>query len=243
MTGPSHLLLLHSALGASDQFAPLLPLLARHFTVHTLDFEGHGSAPLRDRPFRIQHFAENVIGYLDTHRLNAIDLFGYSLGGYVALYLARTQPDRVSGVFTLGTKLRWSLEIAAREVKLLDAEKMRQKVPQFARTLEERHTAAGWKTVLAHTADMLTTLGAQPLLGETDFAMLPQRIRIGLGDRDTTVTLEESMAAYRALPRGELEVFPNTPHPLEKVPVERLARSVREFFASWGGVPPQPAAQ
>ncbi len=111
MTGPSHLLLLHGALGASDQFAPLLPLLARHFTVHTLDFEGHGPAPLRNRPFRIQHFAENVIDYLDAHRLNAIDLFGYSLGGYVALYLARTQPDRVSGVFTLGTKLQWSSDL------------------------------------------------------------------------------------------------------------------------------------
>jgi hypothetical protein len=34
----------------------------------------------------------------------------------------------------------------------------------------------------------------------------------------------------RALPNGELEVYPRTPHPFEKVSVDRLARSLIEFF-------------
>jgi hypothetical protein len=41
----------------------------------------------------------------------------------------------------------------------------------------------------------------------------------------------------RLLAEGELEVLPRTPHPLEKVPTERLARSIVEFL-----VPPPPAA-
>ena len=44
-----------------------------------------------------------------------------------------------------------------------------------------------------------------------------------VGDRDTTVSVEESAAAYRALPSGELMVLPRTQHPIERVDVYRLA--------------------
>jgi pimeloyl-ACP methyl ester carboxylesterase len=57
-------------------------------------------------------------------------------------------------------------------------------------------------------------------------------VRIAVGDRDATVGVEESAAVVRALAQGELEVLPRTPHPLEKVPVERLARSIVEFLAA-----------
>jgi hypothetical protein len=35
----------------------------------------------------------------------------------------------------------------------------------------------------------------------------------------------------RRLASGELEVHPRTPHPFEKVSLDRLARSLEEFFA------------
>jgi hypothetical protein len=31
------------------------------FDAHTLDFEGHGTSPLKNRLLRLAHFAENVI--------------------------------------------------------------------------------------------------------------------------------------------------------------------------------------
>src|SRR5258706_11557389 len=59
------LLLLHGALGSSDQLAELSELLTQHYNVHTFDFEGHGKTSSRERPFRIEHFAENILEYLD----------------------------------------------------------------------------------------------------------------------------------------------------------------------------------
>ena len=55
------LLLLHGVLGTSTQFKQLIPLLKDKYDVHTLDFEGHGSSPPQNRPFRSKHFAENVL--------------------------------------------------------------------------------------------------------------------------------------------------------------------------------------
>jgi pimeloyl-ACP methyl ester carboxylesterase len=225
------LLLLHGAIGASAQFDQFAFMLEQHFeAVHRVDFEGHGDAPLRDRPFRMAHFAENVRDYLAMHTISSINIFGYSMGGYVAVLLARTQPTLVKRIATLGTKYLWEAEGAAREVRLLDPEKIKAKVPAFARTLEARHTA-GWETVLAKTREMLTALGESPALTLPDFAAVQHRVRIMIGDKDTTAGIEDSLRVYRALPNAEFEVLPDSPHPLEQVQPYRITRSLIEFFA------------
>ncbi|HEY0070057.1 MAG TPA: alpha/beta fold hydrolase [Chloroflexia bacterium] len=224
------LLLLHGATGAGDQFAPLLPLLSPAFDLHTLDFEGHGTAPLRSRSFSIPHFEENVLDYLRQHSIESTHIFGYSMGGYVALALARSHPHVVESVATLGTKFYWDPEVAAREVALLDPEEIAAKVPHFATTLAERHTGAGWEQVLAHTRELLRSLGQAGGMRPQDVAGIEPRVRIMIGDRDSTVTLSESADIYHALPRGELEVLPATRHQFEKVSMERLAYTLTRFF-------------
>ena len=64
----------------------------------------------------------------------------------MACILARTHPNLVTGIATLGTKFYWDPEVAARETGRLDPQKIAAKVPHFARTLAARHPAAGWET-------------------------------------------------------------------------------------------------
>lgn len=225
------LLLLHGALGSSIQFAPLLPHLDGRYDVHPIDFEGHGAAPLAGRPFRIEHFAENVGGYLEQHHLESVDIFGYSMGGYVACTLALSHPHLVGRIATLGTKFHWDNETAKRETAFLDPEKIKAKVPHFARTLEDRHTAAGWETVVNRTADLLWSLAPIGGIRAKDVARFRQLVRIMVGDRDSTVSVEECAEMYRAIPNGQLEVLPGTRHELEKVSTERLVYSLTQFFA------------
>src|SRR5262245_1434341 len=139
----SHTILLHGALGDASQLAPLAERLAsvggRAVTV--LELPGHGTTPLTDGSFGIEAFAHAVVDALDESGIADADFFGYSMGGYVALYLAATAPTRVRRVATLATKLAWTPEVAARESSLLDAATIRAKVPKFAAALEQRHTA------------------------------------------------------------------------------------------------------
>jgi pimeloyl-ACP methyl ester carboxylesterase len=226
------LLLLHGALGASVQFGPLIASLEPSFRVHTLDFEGHGSAPSRGHPFRIQHFADDVVALLDRENIERADIVGYSMGGYVALHLATGQPGRVGRIATLGTKFWWDPATAAREAARLDPDTIRAKIPRFAEALAARHAdAGGWETVLANTADCLRELGARPLLTESTLERIPHSVRIIVGDRDTTVSVEETAAVARALRAGELAVLPRTPHPIEQVDLARLTPVLMEFFA------------
>ena len=129
------LILLHGALGDAGQLAPLATRLGDSRRVNVLELEGHGATPLRRRAMSIESFAADVIAELDRRDIAHADFFGYSMGGYVALYLAATAPDRVNRVASVATKLAWTPEIAARETAMLDAATIRAKVPKFAAVL------------------------------------------------------------------------------------------------------------
>ena len=223
------LLLLHGAIGAKDQFNPLLEKLGERFEVHTLNFSGHGGSDIPET-FSIAAFARDVLDYLSEKNIVTIDIFGYSMGGYVALYLARHHPEKVGKVFTLATKFQWTPDIAWREVKMLDAAKIEEKIPAFANQLRQRHAPSDWKIILQKTADMMTALGDCNPLQRDDYQRISQSVRVGIGDKDLMVTLEETIGVYRNLPNATLLVLPNTPHPIEKVDLKRISGEIMDFF-------------
>lgn len=223
------LLLLHGALGSAAQFDSLKTLLPEDREVYAPNFPGHGGAPAQGA-FSIAGFGEFLQKYLSDNDLSQVDIFGYSMGGYVALHLARHHPDLVNRTFTLGTKFDWTPETAAREMTMLDPEKIEAKVPAFASILAERHTPADWKDVLRRTADMIYGLGAGSGLAPEDMAAITCPVVVGLGEHDNMVTPEESKAAANLLPNGTFNILPGCKHPIEQTDVVLLAKRLKEFF-------------
>lgn len=227
------LLLLHGALGSRAQLAPLASRVAPDGSVHLPEFAGHGATPLPPPGvLRVEALAAGVLADMDTAGIATARFFGYSMGGYVALWLARHHPTRVARVATLGTKLHWTVGGAAREAAMLDPAALRAKVPAFADRLASTHTAMGWEALLATTAEMMTWMGENAPLTDEELRAIPHPVRIIVGDRDSTVSVEECARARGALANAELEVLPRTPHPFERVPIDRLAASVREFLTT-----------
>lgn len=223
------LILLHGAIGAADQLEPLASFLSSHYDVHVIDFSGHGTAHVTDEAYSISLFADDVRAYMLRNGLEQADFFGYSMGGYVVMYLARHYPALVGKVMTLATKWHWDEATAAKETQMLNADKIEQKVPAFAETLHKRHAAHGWKNVLAKTAAMMLALGADNPLKPEDHATIAQPSLILLGDRDKMVTLDETLAVFKALPNAQFGVLPGIGHPIEQVDVEVLGFFIRRF--------------
>lgn len=223
------LLLLHGALGSQDQFDEITDVISGDRDIYRLNFEGHGQAGPTDSPFRIEYFVENVLGFLDEHGLEAVNIFGYSMGGYIALVLAKEYPKLVNRVATLGTILQWDEEIARRECRYLDPEKIIEKVPHFAEQLNNRHPS-GWQRVVDRTREMLQHLGSHPVIREQDWKELHQPIRLHVGDGDNTAGLNHTIEVYRKIDHAELCVLPGSGHPMAEVNHNILKASINNFF-------------
>jgi pimeloyl-ACP methyl ester carboxylesterase len=222
------LLLLHGALGSKSQFQPLAEMLEDDFEIYTMDFSSHGNThPATE--FGIITFANEVLDELALWDIDKINIFGYSMGGYVAAYLALFT-NRINKAYTLGTKFLWTYDYAEHEVRKLNPEKILEKVPAYAEELKSRHPETDWTDLLAKTKTMMLDLGRFNLLSLDMIRGIKSEFCVGVGDLDNTVSVDETVSVYHALPKGKLSILPNTKHPLEQVDNTLLAASIRQFF-------------
>ncbi|HET8529286.1 MAG TPA: alpha/beta fold hydrolase [Gaiellaceae bacterium] len=82
---------------AYDRFGwgRLPDLLAERFRVVVLDNRGVGESDAPAGPYTVAQLAADVVAVLDDAGLDRVNLFGVSLGGYVAQELALTRPERL----------------------------------------------------------------------------------------------------------------------------------------------------
>jgi pimeloyl-ACP methyl ester carboxylesterase len=80
------------------------PLSAAGFRVLAPDFPGFGGSAAGPEPFSIDRAADFVAAFLDGLRLDRAVVGGLSMGGYVALAVARRHPGRVSALILADTR-------------------------------------------------------------------------------------------------------------------------------------------
>jgi esterase/lipase len=223
------IILLHGAIGASDQLNPLAESLsAKGFSVHQFSFSGHGKIPFAQQ-FSIEQFATELYQFILEHNLEQVNVFGYSMGGYVALYLGSQKPNLMGKIATLATKFDWNPEGAVKEAAMLNPETIQQKVPTFAEALQNRH-GENWIALLNKTAEMMQVLGDAPLLTDEVLNTIESPVLLGLGDKDSMVSLDETRKVFAALTKSNMYMLPNTKHPIEGVNVELLSAVLEGYL-------------
>ena len=119
-----NLILLHGALGAASQMHELQTALETHFNVYILEFDGHGNKAASLDALDIKHMALELDRFITQHAISDPIVFGYSMGGYVALYHASKLPNKIAKVITLATKFDWNPESSEKESRMLNPEQM-----------------------------------------------------------------------------------------------------------------------
>jgi pimeloyl-ACP methyl ester carboxylesterase len=86
------LVLLHGAYMTIDLMGPILPGLAARRKVIAVEQQGHGRTADIDRPISYEQMADDTAALLAHLGVESADVFGYSMGGGIALQLAIRHP-------------------------------------------------------------------------------------------------------------------------------------------------------
>jgi pimeloyl-ACP methyl ester carboxylesterase len=222
----NHVILLHGALGSSSDHSSFADKLS-HEGLHPqlLEFSGHGNQPFSD-DFGIKQFSTELKAFIEKKDLKGAAIFGYSMGGFVALYTASIHADLVGPIITLGTKLNWTNENITQESGFCDWNFLLQKAPSFAGSLKTKH--ADHMLLLQKTATMIKAF-------ENGNLHIPewqptQKIVLGLGDRDKLVTIDECREFMKGRKTCGLYMLPNTGHPFDQADQTLLAKVVKRML-------------
>jgi len=87
--------------GAAAALSPM-------FRVVELDHRGHGRGIRSRRSFRLEDCADDVVALADRLDVDRVIAAGYSMGGPIALLMARRHPERVAGLVLCATAARFA---------------------------------------------------------------------------------------------------------------------------------------
>jgi pimeloyl-ACP methyl ester carboxylesterase len=220
------IILLHGALGAADQLKDLERELI-DFKIYCPDFPGHGLKA--GETFTISSLAEELHLFIEENKIDKCHIFGYSMGGYVALIHEIKYPGNIKSILTLGTKFNWNQETVQKETAMLQVDLMLNKIPEFCSLLERRH-ADKWKEVVENTANMMRQLAEDPILNHESLSNMNCKVVHGLGEKDTMVTLEETELIKLQIKGAVLDILPDTKHPIEQINTIELGSWVRKWL-------------
>jgi pimeloyl-ACP methyl ester carboxylesterase len=110
------LVVLHGGLGTTSMFGQLLADLGQTRQVIAAELQAHGHTADIDRPLSFEGMADDIAALIKHLGLENADIFGYSLGGGVALQTAIRHPEVVRKLVVLSAPCKrdgWYPEVLA----------------------------------------------------------------------------------------------------------------------------------
>ncbi|GAA4361977.1 alpha/beta fold hydrolase [Actinomadura verrucosospora] len=215
--------LLHGGLTDGRCFTGNLDGLADTFEIYLPDRRGHGRTPDAPGPITMELMARDTIAFLERVVGGPARLVGYSAGGTVALWVAMRRPDLVERLVLISTACDLDGLIFKPSA---DGETPAALVDAYAEVSPDGRDH--FPVVLGKIAHAAAT---EPRLDPAELRAVTARTLVLSGD-DDLVTLDHTVALYRALPTAELAVLPNASHLLLMEHAEAVRAMVLAFLTT-----------
>jgi pimeloyl-ACP methyl ester carboxylesterase len=224
------LLLLHGGLCTNQTWGAQRADLAARYRVFLPERRGHGHTPDVEGPLSYQDMANDTVAFIESVVGSPAHLVGWSDGGIVALLVAIARPDLVRKVVAVGANFLPGPESSAAPAML---DHMSADAPAMAafRDMYDAVSPDGadhWPIVVHKVVDMIRT---QPTISPDELARISAPTLVLVGD-DDLMTLEHTIALYRAIPDSELAVVPGTSHALPMEKPEQVNRLILDFLTN-----------
>ena len=230
------LLALHSAAGSAElDLRRLAAEWSRHRRVLLVDFSGHGrSDAFAGRTFTFDDFIADAVAALDHFGAQQADVFGFSMGGGVALGLAAHHPARVRRLAVHGVNVQWDEDEVRQMVGAMQPDAIRTSAPRWAERLAETHgtDAEGrerWPALMDQM-ERFTRALPERHFPDAMLAGIRQPTLVSHGDADRYFALRHPLHLRETLPDARLAVHPGLDHPIQGADPRRLAALILEHL-------------
>jgi pimeloyl-ACP methyl ester carboxylesterase len=182
------LIMLHGGLGTTRMFGQLPTVLGQDRRVIAVELQAHGHTADIDRPLSFEGMADDIAALIQHLGLEHADIFGYSLGGGVALQTTIRHPEVVRKLVLVSAPCKqdgWYPEVLAGMAQM-SAEAARGWVgsPMQADYASAAPRPEDWPAL----ADKLGQLLRQDYDWSRDVAEIKAPILIIVGDADSVRT-------------------------------------------------------
>jgi len=225
------LVLLHGGLATIDMmFGQLLPPLAQTRQVIAVELQAHGHTADIERPLSFELMADDIAALIKHLGLEHADLFGYSLGGGVALQTAIRHPEVVRKLVVASAPYKrdgWYPEVLA-GMASMNAEAAEAMVgsPVHQAYVSVAPKPEDWSALVAKLGQLLrqdydwstavAAIKAPTLLviGDADSVRPAHTVEMFglLGGGKAITSPPERVGAMGGLPNSQLAVLPGTTH-------------------------------
>lgn len=217
------LLLLHAALQTLESMEPLRKLAEPlGYRMAALDQRGHGRSVNHSNRFGIDLLADDAAALMEHLGFVQPDVVGFSLGGTVAVELARR--GLVSKLVVMASRIQPSPDGG----RAFAPESIQARMPLWVPQLEERHVTTPWRELARSVGLLLTTW---PGFSPADLAGIGCPTLVVQGEKDQMVPLAQAEELVAAVPGARLQVVPHAGHP-DLLYREVAMRAVAEFLGS-----------
>lgn len=209
------LLLLHGGLDTNALWVGQMEALVAHYRVYAPERRGHGHTADVDAPLSYDVMAHDMVGFVEKVVGGQVRVVGWSDGAIVGLLTAMARPDLVRSLVLIGG--------AADEAGYVPQFHKIARLPGDSEEFQAFRAVYGavspdgaqhWPVIFGKVTGMWQS---EPHIPLGDLESVAARTLLVCGD-DDLVSLEHTVAMYRAIPDAELAVIPGTSHlaPLEK---------------------------
>jgi pimeloyl-ACP methyl ester carboxylesterase len=221
----------HITAGLNDWDPSIVDGIAENHRVIAFDNRGVGKSE-GQTPDDVPAMAHDAESFIDALGLNKVDLFGYSLGGFVAQVIAQERPALVrkiilagtgpaggTGIAKIGEVLQGAMRRSAAEKKhpknflfFTSSKSSQRSAEEFLTRLSERtgekDAPVSNETIQAQ-AVAITKWGLSPA---NDLTAITHPVLVANGDEDIMFPTVNSFELFQRLPNARLSIFPDASH-------------------------------
>ncbi|WP_405606679.1 alpha/beta fold hydrolase [Polaribacter sp. Asnod1-A03] len=239
------LLILHGYFGMSDNWKTLGNQFAENYQVHLIDQRNHGRSFHEDE-FNYEVLVEDLLAYIQYHKLEKVVIIGHSMGGKTAMLFAVTYPELIEKLVVVDISPRMyqphhnailaalnSVDFSVEKTRTLVDKKLSTLIPEFGvRQFLLKNVYWKEKGQLAYRFNLDSLTENNPEVGEAlpPFTVFEKETLFLKGDKSDYITEDEEPIIEAHFPNSKIVEIKNAGHWLHAENPKQFYTEVSEFL-------------